>query len=288
MKNTSKHKWISLKRVYGGNSVSETKRRLLDYAWRQMKIHGETKPPLIEKPEKSRFVKSRKAEIVYADMDKIDGYLDVRAQGFSIVVNKNLGETRKRSVIAHELGHTFLFDIQSNPIKPYIQLDQAMKKRWESIEGLAYEIGRQILVPKMLLEKCSYLTPSPRSFKKLRRIFNVTIDIMARRLIHDLKFWDVFVFVSNFNQNSKKLAIPIYKNRFKSKKSFSNFDLNRNWNIIENELVKSFEHEEMKVIEIGEKRPKRYKIEVCLFPISSRMLCMISPLPGLELDNWFQ
>jgi Zn-dependent peptidase ImmA (M78 family) len=253
-----------------------------------MKIHGETRPPLINEPEKSEFVKSRKAKIIYADMNKIDGYLDVCTQGFSIIVNKNLSETRKRSIIAHELGHTFLFDIQSNPIKPYLQLEQSMKKRWESMEGLVSEIGRQILVPKAFLERYRYLNPSLKSFQKLRKIFNVTVDIMARRLVHDSKFWDVFIFVSGFDENSKKLAIPMNKNRFKSKKSFSDFNLNENWNVIQQESAKSYEDKETKKIEIGKKRRTRYKIEAHIFPNSSIMLCMISPLPGLELDNWFR
>ena len=275
MKNVS-GRWAALRDVYGGNSVTEIKGRILDYVWGQLRIHGEREPPLIKNPEKSKFVKSRRAKIVYVDMDKTDGHLDVRPEDFLIFVNKNLSERRKRSVIAHELGHTFLFDIENKPIKPYLQLSWSTKERWRSVEGLAWQIGRQILVPKVLLRKYCCSDPCVKLFEKLRKIFNVTTDVMARRLIHDLKLWDVFMFVSEFKESAQRFTIPASKDRFKSRNSFRNFNLNMHWDIIQQTLLENHRTGITEWnLEIGK---KCYKIELQPPLGSLWTLSIISPL----------
>lgn len=273
MKNVSGH-WIALRDVYGGNSVAEIKERIFNYVWGQLRICGEREPPLIKNPEKSKFVKSRRAKIIYVDMDRIDGHLNVRPQGFLIFMNKNLSERRRRSVMAHELGHTFLFDIHSNPIKPYSQLKWSTKERWKDVEGLAWQIGRQILVPKLLLKKYCHSDSCVMLFEKLRRIFNVTTHIMARRVIHDLKLWDVFMFVSQFKKDAQKFIIPTNENRFKSRNSFRNFNLNVHWDIIHQSLLESHKIGRTEWdMKIGR---KWYKIEVQRLS-SPWSLCMILP-----------
>ena len=265
-----------LRDVYGGNSKNEIIERILDYVWTQLQIHGEIEPPIIGNIQKSRFVKSRRVKINYVDMDKTDGYLDIYPEEFSLFVNINLSERRQRSVIAHELGHTFLFNINKFPIKSYLKVNWLMKDRWKSEDGLAWQIGRQILVPELLLKEYCQSGHSIKLFEELKDIFNVTTDIMARRLIHDLKLWDIFMFVSEFKESEQIFTIPKNKERFKSEKSFQYFKLNMHWSIIQQALLKIYRTGmDWAYFKIGK---KRYKIEVSSPFGTSWKIVIISPL----------
>ena len=222
--------WDSLKNVYGGSSHEETKNNLIEYVWGQMRINGEKDAPILHDLTESRFITSRRAKIRYNDMTKLKGYLNVTENGFEIILNNELKKNprRLRTIIAHEIGHTFLYDIDSTPIRSICPLKDTQLNPWETHEGLAYEIGRNILVPKQLLKRYSYLQPSINSLFELRDLFKTTFSILARQLVQE-SFWDVFMFWTNFDKDIGRYQIPKKKWRFKSKKSFKNFRLNKNW-----------------------------------------------------------
>jgi len=99
---------------------------------------------------------------------------------------------RARATIAHEMAHTFFYDINSLPPKP-IGVVSSKKSQWE-LESICYRIGRTILMPSFSISRL--LTQSPKirkgSLHKIGLLMNrykVSSDIVAWRMIKDLELW---------------------------------------------------------------------------------------------------
>jgi len=262
--------------------VEEAKRRVFAYVWNRMRKHGEIRPPFIENPEKSSFVKAQRVQEIIPSDIRGEAYLLRKDNGFVIIIRKDLVETRSRTVIAHELGHTFFFDADCEPIHPYVgstvNRPNDGDKLWSNIEGPAFEIGRQILVPEQLLPKYKVTSDiSIKAFNKLRRKFNVSTDIMARRLIHDLNAWDdVCIFVTTYEgagiklpKNSERFVGPSFKKR--------RFSLNKNWDTIVNILNDSINNADGVLSKRLKIERHAYHIESYCKERSPTILCMIKP-----------
>ncbi|MFX0210400.1 MAG: ImmA/IrrE family metallo-endopeptidase [Candidatus Hodarchaeota archaeon] len=246
MKQDANGPWILLGELYSdkhlnGESredlVRETKEKLYAYVWTRMRRYGEVRPPFIENPEKSHFVKAQGVQrIVSSDIEGY-GYLLRENDHFIIVTKKGLGEIKKRTVIAHELGHTFFLNSNSKSSNFYYGWGSS-KNYWKFIEGPAFEIGRQILVPKQSLPLSVNQNVTIKSFIELRRKYKTSKNIMALRLIHDLRLWDVYLFFTRYDSSSGKITLPKNHERFKGM-SFKNFNLNKKWNLLAEILKKS-------------------------------------------------
>jgi Zn-dependent peptidase ImmA (M78 family) len=189
--------------------IEKAKKRVFNFVWRKMRAHGEIRPPFLQNPEMSSFVKAQRVQKIIPSEIKGAGYLLPKDNGFVIIVRKDLAETRRRTVIAHELGHTFFFTEDGKPIHPYVSstANRPNDTLWSNIEGPAFEIGRQILVPEQLLSRNKFASDvSIKNFEKLKRQFIVSTDVMARRLIHDLNIWnDVYFFITSYDGDEIKL-----------------------------------------------------------------------------------
>jgi len=227
--------WILLGELYsGGHSNDESREDLIKnaketlwtYIWNRMRRYGEIRPPFIENPQSSDFVKSQGVQEIITSDIKGYGYLLRKNDHFIIVIKKGLQETKKRSVIAHELGHTFFFDSNNKHI--YFYENICSRNCWRFIEGPAFEIGRQILVPKQSLSEWVSSNISIEFFNELKRKYKVSKNIMAFRLIHDLRLWNVYMFFTKYDSTKDEIMLPRIHERFKGI-SFKNFDLNKNW-----------------------------------------------------------
>ncbi len=112
--------------------------------------------------------------------------------GFQLKLRPGLGNHRRRSAIAHEIGHTFFYNLR--PTVP----EHAIRRSERNLsndheEWLAQRIGREILIPSAALERELDLLdcPSIVAFGTLCERFDVSPDIMAWRLFRDLGAWDV-------------------------------------------------------------------------------------------------
>lgn len=268
--------WEVLREVYGGHDINEIKRNVFEFVWKEMERTGENNPPILDDLEKSKFISSRKAKIVYSEhLKMLEAYLLPNKENFIIVVSESLKKSplRLRTTIAHELGHTFFYNINGCLIKSYFPPSSTPYRKergvkgnvryvWEDQEGFAFEIGRNILIPHKLL--ISYLPSktSVSSLLTLKNIFRTTYSVLSRRLVHD-GFWDAYIFLtkkSRENTSSAKVLFPKYKNCFKSKKSFKNFNINSYWKTIEKLLVNNINEDYWEtVIRLGR---KNYRFEV--------------------------
>ena len=100
---------------------------------------------------------------------------------------------RARTTIAHEVAHTFFYDINVLPPKP-IGVVSSKKSQWE-LESICYRIGRTLLMPSFSISRL--LTQSPNIRKGslhgiglLMNRYKVSSDIAAWRMIKDLGLWN--------------------------------------------------------------------------------------------------
>jgi len=249
--------WQALGRLYltdseliDANPISNNKKyiylikkRFFQSIWEKMRKYNEISPPFLEKQD---FI-SLCCKSIIKETEKIDwGKLELTNNNFIIHINKNLNERKKRTVLAHELAHTFLYDFQINPIKPYYHrersLDLISKNVYDLDEGFVYEIGRFLLIPSKVMSKYIAKNPSLVSFLEVCSLFNTTKDVMAKRLFWDIfdfdtdeKFWNtaLLIFYSIPEDHTDILwEIPkgnkfIYRGKF-----FKNFHYSDYWKLI--------------------------------------------------------
>jgi len=250
--------------------VDLTKNRLFEDIWRRMKRWGEKSRPFINEPRESRFIKyDRKAEIIESENVE-HAFMEIKPDGFLIFVNKNKPTTLKRTLIAHELGHTFLFNLNKNPIEPYYNKSQGnlyMPKdsiTYKKYEGLPYEIGRFILAPTEAIKMYVPKVPSLSRFLDACNAFRITKELMARRLLHDIDYWrnTIAIFYSTDNIKKGEYKYPPRNEVYRGAdvKDSRKFDIKSKWSLLTrfidmslnnpNELITSDEYH--KGIEFGQ------------------------------------
>lgn len=126
------------------------------------------------------------------------GLLIPQKGGFEIQINQYLDFINKRVTLAHEIAHTFFYDIHSDiPIIPFA-INQS---NFWTREGYTYEITRAILIPEKSITsiiKERKTSPSIESLRKLSKLYKTTNNVLQKRIIHDLNLWDCIIFIAEF------------------------------------------------------------------------------------------
>jgi hypothetical protein len=127
--------------------------------------------------------------------------------------------TRIRSTVAHEIGHTFFFDIENLPPR-----GGPAKYRFQGIptkmvrtkeEWWCFDFARQLLLPDFYLKK--FLSGHiPHANLDLALIikekFNVSWDVLLRKLVYDLKTWKTCT-IFRFQVDGREIVL---KNRHRN------------------------------------------------------------------------
>lgn len=119
-------------------------------------------------------------EIMMREMDR-DAMLVPSKGGFTILLNPSVPKRRARFAIAHEVAHTFLYDISKNPpAKPY----NNSYDLWQE-ETLCNEIAREMLMPEKNF--IDYISRYP--FISIPALENITAryDVSYEAAAHQIK-----------------------------------------------------------------------------------------------------
>lgn len=168
---------------------------------------GQRSPPF----DPFKVVKFRRIhKITWINSGEEEASLIPDMKGFHLILRKPKERTystsneiktnvRIRSTVAHEVGHTFFFDIKSLPPKPGPE-----KYKFEGIptevvrkkeEWWSYDFARQLLLPDKYIRE--FITNHSTSTHLglalwIKEKFNVSWDIILRKLIYDLKIWSPY------------------------------------------------------------------------------------------------
>ena len=194
---------------------------------------GMTTPPF--DPFSIKMVGKAKIHVEFVSGKKIrgDGVMEICSDGFLIKIDDNLkrqlARHRLRSTMAHELMHTFFYDVKRLPPAKLGHISQS-RKHFLMEEELCHFLAREFLVPTfplldLIAQKKSLKAPSIRNMEFLKRTFVVSSDIMAYRIISDLTIWNAmfikFVKERNYfraktrlknkiNRSYKKVKLPTH------------------------------------------------------------------------------
>jgi hypothetical protein len=140
--------------------------------------------------------------------------------GFIIKYDPKVPETRQRFSIAHEIGHTFFFDLnvddQTMPQKTFKSFSKTEEK-WANL------IAGEILTPEPYFYK-SVLEfgkkPSIYILKNLKLKFKVSLEVLIKRLLYDAPkwnqniwkddLWECFIVIGEENKENK-IRLSFYR-----------------------------------------------------------------------------
>lgn len=148
---------------------------------------GQLEPPF--DPLKAIPPSVKKIEI--AEISR-DGMLIPTEQGFIIKLNSKRPLVRQRFACAHEIGHTFFFDLSGrHPWRPY----ESLSSYWAE-EDICYQFAEEMLVPEESLQKITrrISSPSINNFKGLLNTFRVSAEVLARRIVR-LNLWECIIVI---------------------------------------------------------------------------------------------
>jgi hypothetical protein len=155
-----------------------------DYLFKQAKTlllkSGQSKPPF--DPRKALPPSVIRIEVVPLSRD---GLLIPVYGGFIIKLNSRKHSVRQRFVCAHEIAHTFFYDISgSRPWRP----TKSLSSYWAE-EDLCYQFAEEMLMPSHEITNIAHtLRPSIENFLRIRRMFDVSNESLSRRLAR-LNLW---------------------------------------------------------------------------------------------------
>lgn len=194
-KRSSDELWINL-----NNFVIQRARQLI-------KISGIKDPPFL--PEK--FAQLQQINrIVKEDLGELSGLLLPLREGFEIKVNITHSPERQNFSIAHEIGHTFLWEKGGKALLEKLKQDVGEKRVKNYEEGLCDIFASELLMPSSMYVKYAeryYFNIS--SISILSRLFNVSIVPAALRLCDVnpreclLIYW--------IKENSEEIISPKFK-----------------------------------------------------------------------------
>jgi Zn-dependent peptidase ImmA (M78 family) len=119
-----------------------------------------------------------------------DGVISVTASGaYSIEVNRDHPRVRQRFTIAHEVGHTFFFDLGRREDKRYRIRDDSLDgmTRSSAEEQLCNFAAAEILMPDHQFANLARETgPTASSLRDLAKKFDVSLQAAARRVADTL------------------------------------------------------------------------------------------------------
>ena len=211
---------------------NEIKKRIFSEIRKLLLDSSQTKPPFA--PEQLGAYRRVKNIIPDETLSHKEAVLIPEDGGFIIKYNPKKPKVRIRFGIAHEIGHTYFFDLKATHPQKFYSL---ISSRYWVEEGYACEIAREILVPEPYLSTISTQIcdhPSVNALVQLQRTFNVSYEVLLKRLLHDSHLWNsnfwgnnlwnaiiVMANISSKDNNIKNLKVyrsPTYKYKFRDSK----------------------------------------------------------------------
>jgi Zn-dependent peptidase ImmA (M78 family) len=193
---------------------------------------------------------------------------------------------RLRTTLAHELGHTFFFDVSVRPPRPFVtHLSLSDGEHGSNEEWWCMNFARAYLVPEfwVIREIRGRTLPSLRIAANLKIKLGVSWDLLFRRLIWDLKAWqNCVVFMA---ERSTLKAMRLWKSKELKNWKFSDWYEHEGKSLIASEASgdsSGREHSQ----EVQIQKLVRFRLSSLVFPGSKYLLCSLSPNQDTSLDRF--
>jgi len=142
-------------------------------------------PIRLEKIEKLRRIQKK---VVYNSEGASGAILEPVPGGFIIRIGKGQTNIRGRFGIAHEIGHTFFYNLDYDPPIQIFPRDRSRLLIDKKEEDICNAFARELLVPRELVQQ-DITNTSDRNLKMIIDLavkYLVSPEVVARRLVLDL------------------------------------------------------------------------------------------------------
>jgi len=120
-----------------------------------------------------------------------DGMISVHETGgYAIELNKSQPTRRQRFTCAHEIGHTFFLELESDELRPRMRVvDTNVELRTGSEEKLCNSIAAEILLPQIPFRRVvKEFGVCVANILSMAELFHTSIQATARRLVECSRF----------------------------------------------------------------------------------------------------
>lgn len=191
--------WIgdSYKLFNVSDTIKEIRLRINKYIHKLLEKTNQSEPPF--NPE-NLFLERKIIKKKEIDMsEKFSGILEPIEGGFIMTINSKHSSNRKRFSVAHEIGHTFFYDLTSEtPCKRFVRSNSPYMVE----EDYANSIAAEILLPEPYIKKTikeKQLEPSIKALNILSRLYSVSLETMCKQVVKNHKLFDCLVFESTIS-----------------------------------------------------------------------------------------
>jgi len=158
------------------SSCTKTKEQILFKISKWMESCGQSLPSI----DPLKLLGPRKVYEIRREKLRQHGILIPTTDGFVLKLDSRMSRVRQRAVLAHELAHTFFYDISISPPSKIWSLTISAKQE----EQWCDEFAGEILMPAKMLEKiiAENGLPGMKTFVRILDEFDVSPEFAAWRL----------------------------------------------------------------------------------------------------------
>jgi len=267
-----------------GNSTNKI--LLTTLAGKMLSIANQINPPV----DISEVAKIRKVHSIILSSEqenKEDAVMIPDLNGFIIKIPENASLTRNRFSVAHEIGHTLFYDLQSRP-PSRLSTRFNINKKDRKEEWICNDFAREILIPQKLISKSSALMlkkPSIDNIFSLSKLFRVSPKAICWRIFRDWRMWsDTAVFLledkkqTRFNSDTAYRGKILHYRIFNSKSLFSKECLQ-----IIDKAIGSPSLFSKDIIQLNQ---RFFHFEVRCNRINKRLICLVKLLENKTLEEF--
>ncbi len=203
-------------------SCTKIKNQILSEINEWLESCGQSRPPI----DLLRLAGARKVSDIRREKLGQHGILIPTPDGFVLKLDSRISRARQRAIFAHELAHTFFYDISSSPPSKIWSLTISAKQE----EQWCDEFAGEILMPTKALEKviAENGLPGMKTFVRMLDEFDVSPEFAAWRLPQTDK-WPLIIVHLRKRETERKLENGIasswkwriFKPSFLKKKSLA-------------------------------------------------------------------
>lgn len=143
--------------------------------------------------------KRRIKKIVDAELSGVNALLIPEVGGFLMKIKSGIHHFQRRFACAHEVGHTFFFNIDADPPRREFQYQKS--SYWVE-EEFSCAIAREILLPQYSIRRTiqkNKISPSISALRYISGLYEASFDLIRLKIINDTPLWDCVIFRSSLS-----------------------------------------------------------------------------------------
>jgi Zn-dependent peptidase ImmA (M78 family) len=198
-------------------SWRQVKKAILEAATNLRLEASQNTPPI--QLDKIKQVRHIYEEASFISSGSLNAVLTPSSRGFILRIQEGQNLFRQRFSIAHEIGHTFFYDINKNPpVRLISQVSSGVLSPKE--EDICSAFARELLIPRELIDRELFKLSDNNKLMAILDLGNrygVSAEVMTRRLLMDLSQLETTAAIFKGEDNLGRQRVKVYIRLYKGK-----------------------------------------------------------------------